>query len=260
MYSIEWANSIMACSGYTDQAIEIIIVDNCSEEGDKQKLAIYGNDHPNVIVIYSDRNNGYFSGLNIGLKYSSNNMEYDYAVIGNNDITFRNDFLNELIGFKSTEDVFVLAPNIITDEGRAQNPHVVNQVSWQEKLKVKVYYSNYYIGQLFKLLYAPIKKRLKKKKKNNVCFNEVIKIKRGIGACYILTRPYLEKCKTLDERIFLWGEEVLLSHQVEQSGGITIFNPYLVVYHHESKTVSMIDSKRRYYLVKESYKIYRDLL
>ena len=87
-----------------------------------------------------------------------------------------------------------------------------------------------------------------------------MKIKRGIGACYVLTPCFFQHYQRLDDRVFLWGEEALLSHQVESAGGSTLYDPSIRVIHCESASVRFIQKRERYEIVKASYKIYKPYL
>ena len=90
--------------------------------------------------------------------------------------------------------------------------------------------------------------------------NKQMIINRGIGACYFLTDSFFEHYEQLDDRVFLWGEEALLSHQVEIVDGKILYAPSLVVEHAESGTVKKMLTRDRYERVKQSYKIYREYL
>lgn len=241
----------------TDQ-IKIIIVDNNSNKVDYQILEKYCKTMIDVRLIRLNENLGYFKGLNKAI-VTFNKDASVLVIIGNNDLTFDSNFIVNLKKIKYNPNVYVIAPNIITKGGRQQNPHVIDRVTSFEKFKTKVYFSNYYVGKIFKFANQIIKKSLKKGPilKNNA---RQMKIKRGIGACYILTYNFFRKFEVLDDRVFMWGEEALLSHQVESEGGITIYDPSIIVDHHESASVNNIHSKQKYYMVKKSYKIYKKYL
>jgi GT2 family glycosyltransferase len=87
-----------------------------------------------------------------------------------------------------------------------------------------------------------------------------MRIKRGIGACYVLTPRFFDHHKKLDDRVFLWGEEALLSNQVESVGGCTLYDPEIKITHCESASVRFIEKRARYEIVKASYKIYKKFL
>ena len=238
---------------------EVIIIDNDSSATDKEALQKLNSIY-NVQVIFSNKNIGYFGALNIGLKVINKNKD-DIVILCNNDITFEKNFITNFLSSEYNDNTMVVAPNIITKEGRRQNPHVYLKVSRAEKIKARLYFSNYYVGQFLRILNNSIKKVIKKTntQQNKVEYPKMV-IKRGIGACYILLPFFFQHNKKLDDLVFLWGEEAIFSHQIEQSGGITVYDPQLIVHHDESASVASIANRDTYKIRKESYKIYRKFL
>jgi hypothetical protein len=54
--------------------------------------------------------------------------KYDCVIVGNNDLTFDEDFLEKLAAGVYTDDTLVVAPNVITKDGYHQNPHCITRV------------------------------------------------------------------------------------------------------------------------------------
>lgn len=257
-FSLQYIKSVNELYKEASDDIQIIIVDNKSSMEDYQKLEQGCIGTGNVKLIRSEENLGYFKGLNRGMAEVDKNPD-TLLIIGNNDLTFEPDFLINLKKIKYTPEVFAIAPNIITREGRQQNPLVVERVSSKEKLKASLYYSNYYVGQVFHIL-NQLLKRVKKTKKVMTNQYPQMKIKLGIGACYILTPNFNRAFDKLDDSVFMWGEEAVFAHQVESKGGIILYDPTILIHHHESASVVSIQSKKKYYMVKESYQIYKKYL
>jgi GT2 family glycosyltransferase len=156
----------------------------------------------------------------------------------------------------------VIAPNIVTLEGRRQNPHVIANVPILELIKARIYFSNYYVAQASSLINGALRWLRRKIRSGSINLRPApepgrMKIKRGIGACYVLTPYFFHHHQRLDDRVFLWGEEALLSHQVESVGGTTLYDPFIKITHCESASVRFIDKRERYEIVRTSYKIYR---
>lgn len=238
--------------------IHITIVDNASNENERVKLASIEGQYKNLDVIFSAENLGYFKGLNKGIQNIQKDKD-SVIIVGNNDLIFDCNFIENLKRINYTEDVLVIAPNIITKDGRQQNPHVIKEVPRIEKIKATIYNSNYYVGQAFRFVNQKIRQLRNKPVplKNNY---GQMKIKRGIGACYILTPNFFDHFTKLDDRVFMWGEEALLSNQIESVGGSILYDPTIIITHHESASVKSIQSKEKYYMVKESYKVYKKYL
>jgi GT2 family glycosyltransferase len=258
-FTKDYIDSINELTIDKNDKMEIIIVDNQSELDDFERLKTYSSTIDNVRIVRPKNNLGYFKGLNKGIT-EVNKDNNTILVVGNNDLTFDTDFIQHLKKIVYDKSVLVIAPNIITKEGRQQNPHVIDKVSGLEKFKAQVYFSNYYVGQTIRLINQTLRRLLMQKPVELKNDYKQMKIKRGIGACYILTPHFFREFNELDDRVFMWGEEALLSNQVESVGGITLYVPSLIIHHHESASVGRIESKRKYYMVKESYKVYKKYL
>lgn len=257
-YTNGYIDSVNNITTAPDDELHIIIVDNASNESDRTKLTSVKRQYRNLDIIFSSENLGYFKGLNKGIESISEDRD-SVIIVGNNDLTFDCNFIENLKKIEYEEDVLVVAPNIITKDGRQQNPLIVNKVSRIHKIKTALYYSNYYIGQIFRFINQNIKK-LRKKTVSKINSYGQMKIKFGIGACYILTPYFFEHYKKLDDRVFMWGEEALLANQIEIVGGTILYDPTIKITHHESASVKNIQSKKKYYMVKESYKVYKKYL
>lgn len=244
--------------------LEAIIVDNKSADEDFKRVQTSVAQRPFARLIAQDHNPGYFRGLNAGIDSCPKN-EDTLFVVGNNDMKFATDFLVNLKAIPYEKDIFVIAPNITTLNGRKQNPHVVHKVPASELIKARIYFSNYYVGQVGRFLNQALVSLVHKVRTKSICQNSTLepgrmKIKRGIGACYVLTPYFFHHYQRLDDSVFLWGEEALLSHQVEIAGGYTLYDPSIRIVHHESASVKSIETRRKYEIVRESYKIYRKYL
>ena len=140
-------------ANYTKDAIEsinkinnndskVVIVDNKSIEKDILLLKEIERNCSNVEVIYNNKNIGYFSGLNMGVKYIRDNYnEYNYLVIGNNDVLFPLDFISSINNKIELFDRYpVVSPSIVTLDGFHQNPHVISNISKIRFFISKLYY------------------------------------------------------------------------------------------------------------------------
>lgn len=245
-------------------SLEVIIVDNKSADADLAKVQRSVAERPFARLIAQANNPGYFRGLNAGIETCLKN-EDTLLIVGNNDLKFAANFLVNLKGIPYEKDVMVIAPNIITLEGRRQNPHVVRAVPTLELIKTRIYFSNYYIGQASRYVNALLRsmtRRLIPKSSRRKTAPEPgrMRIKRGIGACYVLTPTFFNHYERLDDRVFLWGEEALLSHQVESAGGCTLYDPSIKITHCESASVRFIEKRARYEIVRASYQVYKNYL
>jgi GT2 family glycosyltransferase len=203
-------------------------------------------------------NLGYFGGFNYCLD-RIDPTEYDAVVLTNPDVTFASDFVESLknaIDIISDETVMILAPSITLDTGEEQNPNVTDPISTARKIYYRFLFSSY----LNFVLLGALSKFIKRIRPNKPHYIESRTIFMAHGACFVATPSFFEKCRRLDQRVFLWGEEAFLMHQVAQNGGLIRFEPSLRVFHHEHSATSKITSKNRFKLMRKAYQIYREFL
>jgi GT2 family glycosyltransferase len=256
-HTIAYIQSLLSLDGFENS--EIIIVDNASESYDFDGLEKYCHSllNANVHLLRSSVNVGYFPGLNIGLKHIDDRAGC-LVVIGNNDLTFQSDFLIVLRHLKYDSETYAIAPDVVSLDGRHQNPHCIDRVSRFRVFCYDLYFSNYYFGKLIFWMMQILKKLVLPKSSDAWRSEQYIYM--GIGAIYILTQRFLETYNALDDRVFLWGEEALLAGQISKANGKTLYAPSLVVHHYENASVAKIPSLKTYEITKASYKIYRQYL
>ena len=250
-FTIEFIDSIKKIKN--DIPFTIIVVDNCSIDDSVEKLNEMEKDNENLIVVYSKTNVGYFKGLNLGINKLDTNT-YDYIVIGNNDLTFDNNFVEKLQSKNYQEDVLVIAPNIIRMDGIHQNPHIINKFRTLEKVYRRIYFSNYYISIVLQRFYNLLRSNLKPIDREGFDVEQVITM--GYGACYILTRNFLKNFNNLDAPNFLMGEEGVIANQVLSVNGKTLYDPHLIANHHDHSSIGKVSSRKLYNFSKESYFYY----
>ncbi|RCW71119.1 GT2 family glycosyltransferase [Marinobacter nauticus] len=233
-----------------------IVVDNSEDECEKFELESFFSDVDSVFLIYEE-NKGYFPGLNVGLA-AINPSDYDFVVVGNNDLTVAEDFFDVLDRLVLPDRVFAVCPDVVTNDGVHQNPHVVTRYSWRQKLKLDLYYSVYWVSFVLNRISAPLLGSRLKKKKNKDC--ERKEIYMGIGAIYILTKSFFKEFDRLEYPFFLYGEEAFFSNQIHSKGGCLLYEPSLAVKHLDSVTLSKSPTRQKWIWSKESYTVHRDYL
>ena len=118
---------------------QVIVVDNGSQGNDvetiKDRFGVY------VHVIENDSNCGFAEGNNIGMRYALANLDPDYLLLVNNDITVAPDFLSELVkAAENDHEIGLLGPlvydyykpNVIRGTGSGQT------ISWWRGVTVGI--------------------------------------------------------------------------------------------------------------------------
>ncbi len=92
------------CIRSIDKEVKIIVIDNSNDKNLKEKIE---KNYQNVKCVLSTKNLGMGTGNNLGIK----NIETDFALILNPDVTLEMDTINELISNAKKIDSFgIIAP------------------------------------------------------------------------------------------------------------------------------------------------------
>ena len=235
----------------------IAIVDNQSEEKDIDSLKEIKKDFPEIHLILNDKNSGYFGGLNIGIKHLRENFEnIDYLVIGNNDLVFPADFIDNVQKNLRLFEIYpIISPDLITLDGIHQNPHVIKGLSKFRETIFDIYFTNYRLAKIINFI-AKMTRRVSDRKDEQQ-FEVAQTISQGYGACYILGPVFFSNFDLLWAPTFLMGEELFLSKQLESRGLQIYYEPGIIVNHHDHGTLSKMPGKKLWEISRESHKIYR---
>ncbi len=248
-HTYEYIKSIEAIKSQHD--VTIVVVDNASEDHDLNALRALNS--PDLKLILSPENVGYFKGLNKGIEAIAV-KEYDYVLVGNNDLTFDSKFLAELQAVETVNDVLVLAPNIIRTDGVHQNPHIASKFSKVQRIYRRIYYRHYLFAVALQSVYNLFKPMIVPE--DRIGNNVQQEIFTGYGACYILNRQFFSHFKQLDAPIFLMGEELILANQVAGVKGKIVYMPNLVVHHHDHASIGKVPVRKLYEFSRQSYQHY----
>lgn len=235
----------------------IVVVDNFSDDNDKEKLKSLENEIKNVKIIYNDKNVGYFKGLNIGINYLRQyDSQINCMVVGNNDVLFPNDFYKSLMQNINLFSKYpVISPDIITTDGFHQNPHVIKKISKIRELIYNLYHSNYFIAKLI-IKFANITKKYTSRGDEKQ-YKIAQEIYQGYGACYILTSLFFENFKELDAPTFLMYEEYFLSLQLRNKGFKIYYEPTISINHLMHATTDKLPGKLKWKFSRDSHKLHR---
>lgn len=227
---------------------DIILVDNHSTDGSIERLE---NDFKNIIILKADQNLGFTGGNNIGIDYSIE-KGYLYTMLLNNDVEVESNFLEPLIEVLDlNEGVGAVQPliyfhhdrSIIWNAGCKFNPWL--------GITVTKGYNKRDIGQ---------KERFIEKKVDWIT-----------GCAFMVRTKLFEQVGALNNKFFIYYEDVDLSFRIKQVGFTLAYVPKSVIYHiagvsHKSKEktkegyisskVHYLNSRNRIWVLKKYIKTY----
>jgi GT2 family glycosyltransferase len=86
------------------ERIEVIVTDDGSKDGTSDWI---GTNYPKVVVLNGDGSLWWSGGINMGMKYALEELETDYVLWWNNDITPANDYLENLLEIIDNEKIMI---------------------------------------------------------------------------------------------------------------------------------------------------------
>jgi GT2 family glycosyltransferase len=231
----------------------IIIVDNNSSANEREKLIRwYEGENPSIITLQLlSENIGYFPALNYGLTHCVKRFESDYIIIGNNDLVFEDSFLLKLSKRHYENNTYIISPNVVNIDNNHQNPQVKYRYTKLQLLFLDLYFFHYWIAALLGFVSRFIKFRGIQKSKDDYQNSQYISI--GYGACYILTKSYIQYVGEIPSYLFLMNEENALSDIVFKHNGRIYYDADLIVHHMEHSSVNMVPPKKLYKYAQISY-------
>ena len=244
--------------------IRIAVVDNRSSAGDVAALLELKADYPEIELVLSDENVGYFRGLNLGIdRLRGRDPELDHVVVGNNDLVFPPDFVQRV---ERRSDIFskwaVIAPDLLCSDGQHQNPHVLHPITRVRRLVWDLYYRWYPLAYVIKRA-AELSRRLTARRETlpgHTLHQTAGPIIMGLGACYILGPLFFRHFDRLFAPTFLMNEEFFLTEQLKTIGQMIYYEPTILIHHHGKATTDKVPSRRLWGMARDSHRMCKRLI
>lgn len=251
------------------QSYVVIVVDNKSPNNTGIQLKEKYKCDDKVIILLNDKNEGFSAGLNVGIEYLHSKYDSLFTILSNSDIHLLDkNFKSHLIAEYENSDFSVLAPMIVTPDGRCDDNPIFDM--WYPRENAK-YDLKYWKHRLFftkiglERLYLfnrnhnyLVKKHKKKVYKTRKDRSPGIFLKRrenvvAHGCFIVLSKTFFKHFKGLDVRTFMYAEaDVLFVHLLDKKL-LSVYQPSIAVYHKGGssvKTTYNVDKKRKLFLYK----------
>lgn len=203
-----------------DIVCEVIVVDNASSDGSPEMLA---QNNPNVKLIVNPTNLGFAAACNIGIKASSGK----YPVLLNPDTLLEPDCLKKLFDFmESNSGAGLAGPKVLNTNGSTQPtcrafPDYPN-ILFARKSPVTALWPGNPGASLYML--------------RNLPEDKPSQVPALGGVCLILRREMLAQTGFLDQRFFMYLEDIDLCLTASQKGWQVYFVPQAQLMHHWGKS------------------------
>ena len=233
----------------------VVVVDNKSTPDEAAMLKAIKERFDCVRILLNPENVGYFSGLNLGLD-AVRSEDLDCCIVGNNDLEFPTGFGEQLATvIRDRASDPVISPYIETLDGFPQNPHVVSGISRARELMYDLYYSNFSIARLVRMI-AKVSHRVSDRT-DEQAFGVSQYIYQGHGSCYVLTRKFFEEFGSLWAPTFMMSEEYFLSKQLSDAGYQVYYDARITVQHRCNGSIQAIPARRAWGMARDAHRVYR---
>jgi len=195
-------------------SFEIIVVDNASVDGTPDMIA---ERFPSVRLIRNAENIGYSRGVNSGIGSSAGRN----LLVLNPDILVGEGSIDRLVDFlERTPDAGIAASKLVYPDGRLQ--HSCRRFYNFTVLLLR----RTFLGKLF-----PNARLLREHLMMDFDHESARKVDWVIGACMLVRREAIDRIGAMDERFFLYFEDLDWCHRMGKQGWSVYYVPESVMVH-----------------------------
>lgn len=225
--------SILADAAATRLIVEIIVVDNASSDG---TVAMLRTQFPHVRVLANTENSGFTRGNNQGLEIAG---DARYLFLLNPDTEIFPGALRAMLDFMNAPEnarVGILGPQLVYADGSVQSsrrrfPTFATALFESTKLE-----------QWF-----PRNQQITEYRLQNTDNKAIQVVDWVVGAAMFARRELYEQIGGLDERFFMYSEELDWCKRAKQATWRVVYFPNARVLHHEAKSSEQVRAQRDIY-------------
>lgn len=225
---------------------EIIVVDNGSTDGSPE---IIETNYPHFKLIRSAKNLGFAAGNNLGIKRARG----EYIMLLNSDVKVIGDAIDELLAYLDRHpNVAIITPKVILPDGALDlachrgMPTPWNAFTYFTKLETL--FPNIKLFSGYHQTYQN--------------FNQIHEVEATAATAIIVRQAAINQVGLLDERFFLYAEDLDWCKRMAEAGYQIIYYPKAQVLHYKSqsgkkKTAQNHDQK---VIIKDSHHHFYDTM
>jgi hypothetical protein len=212
---------------------EVIVVDNASTDGSLKILKSF----PKVRLIKNKSNLGFAGGNNVGIKKSKG----EYVAIIDSDTIADKNWLSELVRVAETDKKIGVVGG-----------KVYHLISGQKKSNILQYAG----GKLHKFLNFYLFTTKRGNNKKDVGQYEKIKETDFVYGCaFLVKRSVINKVGLMDEKYFMYGEEIDWHYRIKEVGYKILYAPAARIWHFGSPGVGKVSYKKTFYIQRSNIRV-----
>jgi len=186
--------------------LDVIVVDNDSQDG---SLEMIKTKYPQVIFIASEKNLGFAKANNLGFREA----KFNYVLLLNPDMQILPYTLENMINWMDKNPQASVVGCHLIDQNRKTLHHIRRFPTLGDQLAITL--------KIPHILPFILNNYLQK----DFDYSRASKVDSIRGAFFMLRRKVYEELNGLDERYFIWFEEVDFCQKVARSGGEVWYTP-----------------------------------
>jgi GT2 family glycosyltransferase len=203
--------------------------------------AVTRSENKNIVIIRNKKVSGFSENNNIGIKYAQKINDYDYIWLLNNDTVIKRDSLYELVKYsENNPECGIIGSVLIYYNDQKKIQAIGGGINTNILGGIKTYCKNRNIIILDELKDYEINKKL-----NMIS-----------GASFLIRKEVIESIGLMDERFFLYGEDLDYSARTIKSGwniGVALNS---IVFHKHNSLTKKKSKEFYYYHNSRSFTIY----
>lgn len=218
---------------------EIIVIDNNSTDGSARSLALLVKRNGEIKFIGNDKNLGFAKAVNQGIKQAKGK----YILLLNSDSYVLKGVFNKPLNFIRQEpSAGVIGARLINTNGKVQ-PSVTHLPTISGAI------GEYWLGKKSSYeMYAPES-------------SKPIEVEAVFGAAFLITPKALKKVGLLDERYFMYFEDLDYCRRVRKSNlGVYYLPTAKIIHHHGESGKSLARAEDQWRRLIPSSKIYHGII
>lgn len=240
-----------ALASDTRAAVSLTVVDNGSTDG---SLALLRDDYPQVRALRSERNLGFSGGNNLALRRILAAMPdhaeraHEYILLVNSDLFLAPDTIAGLVAFaEGRADVGVVGPRIELPNGtldlacRRSFPTPTN-----------AFFKLFGLSRRF-----PGNARFAAYNLTNLALDQVTEVDSVTGACMLVRVAAIDEVGLLDERFFMYGEDLDWAYRIKAAGWRVFYTPAVRALHQKGATSARQSGRMIVEFYRAMYLFYR---
>jgi GT2 family glycosyltransferase len=213
---------------------EIIVVDNASKDDSTHMIKM---NFQSVILIENDNNLGYSKANNIGIKQAAGR----YVLLLNSDTIVVEDCLKACVEYMdNNKSIGALGCKVVLRDGELDHACKRGFPTPEASL--------YYIFKLDKLF--PGSRRFGQYDLTYLPVDEINEVDVLIGAFMMVSREAINKIGLLDEKFFMYGEDIDWCYRIKAAGFKNVYYPKEKIIHYKGAS----SRKRRFMTIYEFHR------